>query len=76
MEATNAADELFGEMRTLETLNRAQDADPQALLECVDAEVKRFVGDAPQFDDLTMLCLQYNGPSGSAEQTSPAAPQR
>ena len=76
MEATNAANELFGEARTLETLNRAQDADPQALLEFVDAEVRRFVGDAPQFDDLTMLCLQYNGPSGSAEQTSPAAPQR
>jgi serine phosphatase RsbU (regulator of sigma subunit) len=76
MEATDAADELFGEARTLETLNRAQDADPQALLEFVDAEVRRFVGDAPQFDDLTMLCLQYNGPSGSAEQPSPAAPYR
>ena len=30
-------------------------------LEIVDKAVSEFVGDAPQFDDLTMLCFKYNG---------------
>ena len=67
LEATNASNELFGAERALDALNRAKDAAPQELLEFVDADVKRFVGDAPQFDDLTMLCLQYNGPSDRTE---------
>lgn len=62
MEAPDETDELFGSERALETLNRAGDAAPQELLEFVRNEVKRFEGDAPQFDDLTMLCLAYNGP--------------
>ena len=35
---------------------------PQELLEKVDKDICEFVKDAPQFDDLTMLCLKYNGP--------------
>ena len=65
VEATRADDELFGAERALETLNKAKDAAPQELLEFVRSEVESFVGDAPQFDDLTMLCLQYNGPAGT-----------
>ncbi len=61
MEATDEANALFGSERTLETLNRAGDASPKALLEFVKSEVERFAGGAPQFDDLTMLCLTYNG---------------
>ncbi len=29
----------------------------------VGAEVDAFLGTAPQFDDLTMLAVKYNGPS-------------
>ena len=40
------------------------EAEPQRLVENVRADVERFVKDAPQFDDMTMLCLKYNGPRG------------
>ena len=32
------------------------------LLKAVREDVDRFVGDAEQFDDLTMLCVRYLGP--------------
>ena len=40
-----------------------------ARAEAVNRAVQRFVGSAPQFDDQTMLCVQYNGPSVSAPET-------
>ena len=60
-EATNAADELYGTKRMLEALNRSPGADPRALLESIEEDVNAFVGGAQQFDDLTMLCVQYKG---------------
>ncbi len=63
MEAADESEGIFGSERALETLNRAKDASPQALLEYVKSEVKRFEGSAPRFDDLTLLCLEYNGPT-------------
>jgi serine phosphatase RsbU (regulator of sigma subunit) len=47
----------------LETLNKYADAAPKQILEEVRSSVDRFVKDAEQFDDLTMLCLKYRGPS-------------
>ena len=58
-EATNESDELFGEERLLQALNEAGGADPQEVLDCVRARIREFVGDAPQFDDITMLGLLY-----------------
>ncbi len=63
-EATNARNELFGNDRMLEALNRDPDAKPDALLGAVGSAVEAFVGDAPQFDDITMLALKYYGPNG------------
>ena len=60
-EATNASNELFGTERMLESLRSAEDKPPKAILEAVDNSVKEFVKQAPQFDDLTMLCLHYRG---------------
>ena len=60
-EANNAAAELFGAERMLDALNINPDGAPEEVLENVKNEVRRFVGDAVQFDDLTMLCLKYNG---------------
>ena len=57
-EATDAANELYGTDRMLNALNGASEAKPEALLEAVKADIDRFVGEAPQFDDITMLCLQ------------------
>ena len=60
-EATNARDELFGAERMVEALNRAPKAGPEQLLSAVRGEIDAFVGDAPQFDDITMLSLVYRG---------------
>ena len=61
MEAADESEGIFGSERALETLNRAKNAPPRELLEYVKSEVKRFEGGAPRFDDLTLLCLEYNG---------------
>ena len=59
-EAQDVRQELFGLERTLQALNEAPDAEPQALLAHVQQAVDRFVDGAPQFDDLTMLCWKRN----------------
>lgn len=64
-EATDKTEELFGTERTLDALNQADARTPKEILEAVDHAVSQFVGEAPQFDDLTMLCVAY---SGSAEE--------
>ena len=60
-EADNAAAELFGEKRLTDTLNGNADADPEELIRRVHDAVDRFADRAPQFDDITMLCLKYRG---------------
>ena len=57
-EATDAAEEMFGTDRLVDALNSCPGDTPEQLLEHVRCEVNRFVGDAPQFDDLTMLCVK------------------
>ena len=61
-EATNAGEELFGTERMLDALNKDPGATPEQLLGNVRRAVDAFVGDAEQFDDLTMLCVEYKGP--------------
>ncbi len=60
-EATNESDELFGTERTLKALNAVKDSSPDVILDNVKKEVDNFVGSAPQFDDLTMLCFEFKG---------------
>ena len=60
-EATNAQEALFGMDRMLAALNEAKDMPPKETLRHVRQSVDAFVCGAPQFDDLTMLCVQYNG---------------
>ncbi len=67
-EATNAQNKLFGTERMLGALNENPDAAPEAILKAVKRSVDGFVGDAPQFDDITMLCLKYYGPNGSEKE--------
>ena len=59
-EATNKDNKLFGTDRLLETLNKNPDADVYGVINGVKASIDEFVGDAPQFDDITMLCLHFN----------------
>ena len=60
-EATDADNEQFGTDRMIAALNIKSDGSPEEVLENIHHEVNKFVGDAVQFDDLTMLCLRYNG---------------
>jgi len=58
-EATNGQQQLFGTERMLAALNEAKDAAPEQLLSDMRSAVDAFVQNAEQFDDLTMLCLEY-----------------
>ena len=60
-EATNPEKELFGTDRMIEALNTEPDADAEQVLRSVRVHVDRFVRDAEQFDDLTMMSLIYRG---------------
>ena len=60
-EATNTKNELFGTERLLAALNGTESENPKDKLDAVNQAVKLFVHDAEQFDDLTMLCIKYNG---------------
>ena len=60
-EATNAEKEMFGLERMIDALNATPDAAPRQLLSNVREAVRGFVKDAEQFDDLTMLCIEYRG---------------
>ena len=64
-EATDTRNELFGDERMLAALNRVPDASPRELLKTVRADIDAFVGDAAQFDDITMLGFRYVGPEGT-----------
>lgn len=60
-EATNAEEQLYGDERLQNLLNRQQGASAQALCEAIKADVDAFVGEAEQFDDITLLCLTWHG---------------
>ena len=60
-EATDAQTELFGVNRMLAALNQDPAVSPEQVLKNVRSSVDAFVKEAEQFDDLTMLCLEYKG---------------
>ncbi len=60
-EATNAEEELFGNERMVAALNKDASASSEEILGNVRSAVDEFVKNAEQFDDLTMLCIEYNG---------------
>ena len=67
-EATDANNELFGTERTVDALNAISKAASQKeVLSGVRAAVDAFVKEAPQFDDLTMVGLKYNGPQANTQ---------
>jgi len=60
-EANNASGEMYGMKRLENALNRTAGLSPEGILRAVHADVDAFVDGANQFDDLTMLCLEYRG---------------
>ena len=60
-EATSSEEELFGTGRMIDALNTCADGRPEEILAGVKSAIDEFVGEAEQFDDLTMMCLEYKG---------------
>ena len=60
-EAKDKDGKMFGEEGLASTLNLNPGASPEELIGNVQRAVNDFVQDAPQFDDITMLSLKYNG---------------
>ena len=60
-EATNAKNELFGVDRMLEALNADKHAPVEEMLRNVRKAVSEFAAGTEQFDDLTMLAMEYTG---------------
>lgn len=58
-EATDANEQLYGMERLEAVLNRNTGKKPEELLPLIKADIDAFVGEAPQFDDITMLCLEF-----------------
>ena len=57
-EATNTDKQMLGTDGVLNALNCSPDDSPEELIEGVGKRISAFVGDAPQFDDLTMLAFK------------------
>ena len=60
-EATNSKNELYGMERLQDILNKNADKNVNDLLPLVKEDIDKFVGDAPQFDDITMLGFEFKG---------------
>lgn len=60
-EATNAKSELYGMRRLERVLGENSAKTPAGIIPAVRKDIDVFVGNAPQFDDITMLCMEYKG---------------
>ena len=58
-EATNIENKLYGENRLLEFMNINANTNASVLLPALKNNIDEFVGEAPQFDDITMLMFDY-----------------
>lgn len=58
-EATNTSRELYGRKRLADVLAKNTSRPPAELLPVIKADIDAFAGEAPQFDDITMLCVEY-----------------
>ncbi len=63
-EATDKDNNMFGTENMLKALNRDTSLAPKETLGNMKQAVEGFVKDAEQFDDLTMLCMEYLGDKG------------
>lgn len=59
-EAMNHKDEMFSDQRLKSFLEQRYGATPEDIIRGAISEVKAFVGDVPQSDDITILALRYS----------------
>jgi serine phosphatase RsbU (regulator of sigma subunit) len=67
-EASDVNGKQLGIERVLELLNRNPDKTPKEVLDSMKKAVADYTKDREPFDDLTMLCLRYNGPADEADK--------
>ncbi|MBP5607966.1 MAG: PP2C family protein-serine/threonine phosphatase [Lachnospiraceae bacterium] len=60
-ESQNIERTLFGEDRILDTVRRNGDKDLTGMLTSIRKDIDSFAGEAPQFDDITMLVFEFCG---------------
>ncbi len=60
-EAQNEAAEEYGMERFLEELHNHHAQTPEDLISGVLQQHQQFVGEAPQYDDITLLAMKWNG---------------
>ena len=60
-EANNESKEMYTLTRLLDALNQSQSETMKDLCEDVKVDIRKFVGKAEQFDDITMLAIRYKG---------------
>lgn len=60
-EATGKNREMFGTERMVRVLRENEDGMPEEILQGMNRAVSEFTEGAEQFDDLTMLCVEYKG---------------
>jgi serine phosphatase RsbU (regulator of sigma subunit) len=63
-EAMTDRGELYGGARVLETLGPLQSASPDAVIAALNDDLRRFTAGAEQSDDITLLCVRWNGAAG------------
>ena len=61
-EAEDKEHRQYGPERMVNALNSVKDDTPENILKGIHKSVDEFVLEAEQFDDLTMMCLEYFGP--------------
>ena len=69
-EATNSENKLYGEERLLSFMNENATVEATEFLPKLKANIDEFVGEAPQFDDITMLMLNFKSTIGGERVTN------
>ena len=75
-EATNTENKLYGEDRLLTFMNQNASMEATELLPALKANIDEFVGEAPQFDDITMLMFDYKPKEGGEHMTNKTFPAK
>ena len=75
-EATNIENKLYGESRLIEYMTENSKVKAVDLLPMLKSNIDEFVGEAPQFDDITMLMFDYKPKKGGEQMTERIFPAK
>ena len=75
-EATDINNQLYGEERLINFMTNNIELEGTVLLPSLKEDIDKFVGEAPQFDDITMLVLDYKKKKGGVSMTNKIFPAK